>query len=74
MTKRTYTFGPSLQDITMKLLLDTAISVRRISIELRVPYIWLIKFRDGKIKDPSVNRVQALYEFLKGEPLFLVEE
>lgn len=74
MTKRTYTFGESLQNVTMKKLIDSPISIRRISIELRVPYIWLIKFRDGKIADPSVNRVQALYEYLTGNPLLVVED
>lgn len=30
---------------------------------------WLTGIASGRIVDPSVNRVQALYEFLKGETL-----
>jgi hypothetical protein len=32
---------------------------------------WLEKFAAGKFKDPSVNRVQALYEHLSGKKLEL---
>lgn len=30
---------------------------------------WLTGIATGKIQDPSVNRVQALYEYLKGQKL-----
>lgn len=29
-----------------------------------VDYEWLVKFASGKVKDPGVNRVQALHDFL----------
>ncbi len=38
--------------------------------ELGLTYDWLIKLRSDKIKDPSVNKVQAVYEHLTGKPLF----
>jgi hypothetical protein len=34
-----------------------------------VPFYWLRKFQGGEIKDPGVNRVQRLYEFLTDRPL-----
>lgn len=30
---------------------------------------WIRKFRTGRMPNPSVNRVQALYEFLAGRTL-----
>lgn len=30
---------------------------------------WLAAFRQDKMKQPSVNRVQALYEFLTGQKI-----
>jgi hypothetical protein len=34
---------------------------------------WLSGVATGRIRDPSVNRIQALYEFLKGQALPLDE-
>ena len=39
--------------------------------ETGISFYWLRKFSSGEFKNPSVNRVQHLYEFLKGEPLFV---
>lgn len=36
-----------------------------------LPFHWLSRFKVGRIKDPSVNRVQKLYEYLAGKPLEL---
>jgi len=35
-----------------------------------IPFYWLKTFRAGKTQSPSVNRVQALYEYLSGSKLF----
>lgn len=35
-----------------------------------VPWHWLHQFKRGKINDPSVNRVQHIYETLTGTKLF----
>ncbi len=69
MTKRTYTFGNSLHEATRKLLLDTPIPVMRISKELKISYVWMMKFRNGEIQDPGANRVQSLWEYLSGRDL-----
>lgn len=34
-----------------------------------IPFFWLEKFVAGVFKNPSVNRVQYLYEHLTGQPL-----
>ncbi|AZF88181.1 DNA-binding domain protein [Microcystis phage Me-ZS1] len=39
--------------------------------ESGIPFYWLRKFASGSIREPSVNRVQALYEFLTGQKLEL---
>ena len=36
-----------------------------------IPFYWLRKFRTGEMRNPSVNRVQYLYEYLKGESIRL---
>ena len=30
----------------------------------RLPWYWLNQFKSGKVKNPSVNRVQFLFEYL----------
>ena len=54
----------SLMVTTRELLLSDKRSLMTIFVESGIPFFWLCKFKDGKIKDPSVNKVQALYEFL----------
>lgn len=36
-----------------------------------IPENWLSRFAAGRIDDPSVNRVEALYTYLAGTPLEL---
>lgn len=36
-----------------------------------LPFHWLRKFKAGEIQDPSVNKVQKLYEKLSGSKLAL---
>lgn len=44
----------------------------RLSVDADVNYHWLKKFAKGQVDNPSVNRVQRLYEFLSGTKLELV--
>lgn len=37
--------------------------------EFEITYFWLRKFSSGMVKDPSVNKVQILYEHLTGKTL-----
>lgn len=60
----------SLADKTRTLLLLSKEDLTAIAALTNVSYDWLIKFKSNKIKDPSVNKVQSLYEHLSGSPLF----
>lgn len=59
----------SLYEETRKLVLHCPMPLLRLSKQLAIPYQWLIKFRNGGIPDPSVNRIQLIYETLTGSEL-----
>lgn len=63
--------SPTLLERTRELLAAD----RRSTLELHkasgLSFYWLRKIRAGVIKDPSVNSVQALYEFLSNNKLTL---
>lgn len=59
----------SLHDRTLLLLKESGATLPEIYKETHLPYYWLKKFSSGEIRDPSVNRVQRLYEFLSGKRL-----
>lgn len=59
----------SLMQRTHDLLQADPRSVPTISMESRIPFHWVRQFSLGIMKNPSVNRVQALYEFLTGTKL-----
>ena len=37
--------------------------------DTNISYYWLRKFLDGRFTNPSVNRVQQLYEYLTGSAI-----
>lgn len=37
--------------------------------DTKIPFYWLRKFAAGEFRNPSVNRVQYLYEFLSSKPI-----
>lgn len=39
--------------------------------ETGLPFYWLRKVANGETRDPSVNRIQTLYEHLSGKKLEL---
>ena len=59
----------SLHSRTLDLLKQSGVPLPEIYKETHLPYYWLKKFSSGEIRDPSVNRVQRLYEFLAGRKL-----
>lgn len=59
----------TLYEQTLKLLLESEISIQELADKSELPYDWLISVRYDRIKNPSVNRIQRLYEFLAGKPL-----
>jgi len=50
------------------LLLD-GVDLIKISAETDISFYWLKKFASGRFRNPSVNRVQYLYEHLTKTPL-----
>lgn len=54
-------------EATIALMRDRNLS--ELCADTRVPYTWLQKFRNGDYRNPSVNRVQYLFEFLSGKKL-----
>lgn len=59
----------SLHARTLALLKKSPHTLPTIYKETGLPYYWLKKFAGSKIADPSVNRVQRLYEYLSGTKL-----
>ena len=57
----------SLMAATQHLLKDR--DLLSIYKDTHLPYHWLVKFKAGTYKNPSVNRVQYLYEYLTSKPL-----
>lgn len=45
------------------------VSYKDISDKLNLPEPWIKAVATGQIKDPSVNRIEMLYEYLSGTPL-----
>lgn len=61
----------SLHTRTWELLKSSDKTILEVHKESGLPFYWLRKFSLGLMKDPSVNKVQALYEFLSNEHLTL---
>jgi len=59
----------SLRDKTLKLLHQSDLSYREIQNATRLKEDWLNKFSQGLIDDPSVNKIQTLYNYLSNTPL-----
>ena len=59
----------TLLEKTLALLQDDSRTLPEIYRDTGIPFYWLRKFARGEIQDPSVNRVQKLYEHLSGRLL-----
>ena len=59
----------SLYDATRKLLRADKRTLVEIAQQSGVGFYWLRKISDGASKEPSVNQMQKLYEFLTGKHL-----
>lgn len=56
--------GKNLKDVTCDLLNQDGVNLSYLASTLGIDYDWLNKMRRRAIKDPSVNRVQVVYEAL----------
>jgi hypothetical protein len=59
----------SLMTETLRLLKSRSETLPQIQEATGIPFYWLRKFIGGEIHDPSVNRVQKLYEYLSKRKL-----
>jgi len=60
----------SLHERTLELLREDGRPVDQIALIAQpLPRSWISKFRSGGLSDPSVNRVQYLYEILTEDKL-----
>lgn len=59
----------TLYEQTLELLIASKLTIQDIATQADLPYDWLVSIRYDRVKNPSVNRVQKLYEFLSGKPL-----
>lgn len=59
----------SLYEKTLKLLEASEQSLQEIATGSGLPYHWLVGIKYERFKDPSVNRIQRLYEYLAGTNL-----
>ena len=70
--RRMFDSPGSFMQFTQALVMErtkTTQDIMRLAVELDIPYYWLRKFRDATIPNPSVNRVQYIYEKLTGKTL-----
>lgn len=59
----------SLLEATVKLANEFDGTLPELYKATNISFYWLRKFKAGEFKNPSVNRVQWLYEFLSGKKL-----
>ena len=59
----------TLMQRTIVLLRERKESLPELAEATGLPFYWLRKMVAQEIRDPSVNRVQKLYEHLTGKPL-----
>lgn len=52
------------------LLRDTPRPTKEIAKAIGTSTAWVRMFANDEIKDPGVNTIQKLYEYLSGEPIF----
>lgn len=60
----------TLMHETLRLVKTSGKSLPQLYRDTGIPFYWLKKFSSGEFQNPSVNRVQFLYETLSGRKLF----
>lgn len=59
----------ALMATVQKMLKDDARPLLQVFEDTKIPYYWLRTFSSGGYKNPSVNRIEKLYEYLSGKNL-----
>lgn len=64
-------FSTRLRDKVLHIVRNRPVhmTLKKISEDTSLPLGWLKMFAQGKIDDPSCNRIETLYEYLCGEQL-----
>lgn len=63
----------TLYEKTLELINKDGVSLGELSKRTGISYDWLNKLKRGTIQDPSVNKIQKVYENLAKTPLFKQE-
>lgn len=72
MTKHSSDKPGTLMLRTRELLHDDNRDLLKIHKDTKIPFYWIRAFSAGQFNNPSVNRVQKLYEHLTSKPLQLI--
>lgn len=59
----------TLMEKTLQLLKETNTPIETITQDTKLTFYWLTRFRRNEFKDPGVNKVELLYEYLTGKNL-----
>jgi len=69
MPKSRESEAESLHSLTLALLRESRESTFEVATGTGLTYSWIVAFAAGRMDNPSVNKVQRLYEYLTGKPL-----
>lgn len=61
----------SLHQLTLELLKSAEETTFDVAVATGLSYSWVVAFASNRMQNPSVNRVQHLYEYLTGKHLKL---
>ena len=61
----------SLHQLTLELLHTADETTFAVAVATGLTYSWIVAFSANKMRNPSANKVQRLYEYLTGKPLKL---
>ena len=61
----------SLHNVTLELLKSSDEDTFTIAVATKLTYSWICAFAVNRMRNPSVSKVQILYEYLTGKPLKL---
>lgn len=59
----------TLLEKTVMLLRESNQTTQTIADATGLTYWWIVRLRNGDIKEPSVNKICTLYAYLTGKPL-----
>jgi hypothetical protein len=65
------TAAGTLHKVTLTLLKSSGETIFDIAEATGLTYGWIVAFAGNRMRNPSVSRVQRLYEYLTGKPLKL---